>query len=197
MSFLVALVLSGKRCLVVGSGAEATRRARDLAEAGATVLVVAPEPSVELTELEGAGVRVERRAYQDTDVDGTWLAVLADRDELLLARVGAACAARGSLFCAIDQPGWNSFNHVAVARAGSVQVAVSTDGTAPALAKRLRDELERSFGDGGVAAFADELAALRSGAAPSERRRLLTDAAARLSLGPVSIAPETPEDTER
>lgn len=196
-SFLVALRLDGKRCLVLGSGAEAARRARELSAAGAAVVAIgaAPCPELELLASDGR-ISVERRAFVEADLDDGWLVVLADRDPELLARVGPACQARRLLFCAVDQPGHNSFNHVAVARAGRVSVAVSTDGGAPALAKRLRDELERALSAADVAGFFEELSALRARTAPAERKRVLTEAAGRLSLTGIEIARDPGGDAE-
>ncbi|MCC6900723.1 MAG: hypothetical protein IT377_17210 [Polyangiaceae bacterium] len=183
MSFIVALMLAGKRCLVLGSSPEAARRAGDLVSADASVTVVAPEPCPELERLAASGrIALERRAFDGGDLDDTWLVVLADRDPALLSELGPRCTLRRILLCAVDQPGHNGFHHVAVARAGAVSVAVSTDGQVPALAKRLRDELERAFAAVDVAGFARRLAELRAATDPELRSRVLGDAVARLRV---------------
>lgn len=188
-SFLLALRLDGKPCLVIGSSSEAARRARDLAEAGAFVTVVGPAPCPELEELSANGrVALVRRELALGDVDGSWLVVLADRDPGVLERVGPRCAALRVFFCAVDQPGYNSFHHVALAKSGPLTVAVSTDGAAPALAKRLRDELDRALTGAGAARFAEHLSELRARTEPADRRQALTGEVARLEVS-VRIAP--------
>ena len=156
--FPVALRLRHRRCLVVGAGEEATARTRALAEAGAEV------------------VRVER--FSPTDLDGVWLAVLADRNQELADRMAAECEARRIFFVAVDDPRVGSFSHLALARAGSVVVAIGTNGEAPALARRLRELFQALFERAGLAAFAERHSALRQ-ATPSELRRDVLGADAR------------------
>lgn len=183
MSFIVALQLAGKRCLVIGSSSEAARRARDLAAADAAVTVIAPAPCPELELLAASGrIALERRGFDPGDLGEAWLVVLADRDAALLSELGPRCTQRRIPLCAVDQPGHNGFHHVAVAQAGSVRVAVSTDGQAPGLAKRLRDELERALSEADVAGFARNLSELRAATEPAERKRVLGEVAARLRV---------------
>ena len=191
-SFLLALQLSGKPCLVIGSGSEAARRARDLATAGALVTVVALTPCPELEHLAaGESIALERRDLDLADLDGRWLVVLADRDPTLLEQVGPRCSALRIFFCAVDQPGHSSFHHVALARSGRLSVAVSTDGAAPALAKRFRDELERALGQADAASFTEHLAELRARTQPKTRGREHGAEAARPEP-PALIAPPRP-----
>lgn len=154
--FPVGLRLSGLPCLVIGTGAEAEARARALAEAGAVVRAV--------------------EEFREADLDGIWLAVLTDMDAALAARVHGAAASRRVFFCAVDQPEFCTFTHLALARAGDVTIAVSTDGTAPSLSSRLRAELERLISASRLGEFAARLAALRDRTPPSDRRRVLGDA---------------------
>ncbi len=148
--FPVALKLRGRRCLVVGSSEEAATRARALAEAGAEV--------VELTQ------------FSPADLDGVWLAVLADRDPELADRLDRACEERRIFFAAVDDTRVGSYSHLAIARAGSVVAAIGTHGEAPALARRLRELLQGLFERAGLAEFAERHAELRR-ATPSDRRR--------------------------
>ncbi len=179
-SFLVALQLQDRRCVVLGGSEEAALRARNLARAGARVRVIAAEPCAAL--LRQSEIELERRAYEATDLDGAFLVVLADRDAELLSHVGPDCQARGIPFCAVDQPGYNSFHHVGVARAGPLSVGVSTDGTAPALGRRLRAELERSFAEAQLGDFARHVAELRAKTPAQDRRERLGREVERLRL---------------
>ena len=148
--FPVALRLEGRRCLVVGTNEDATARARALGEAGAAVVLA--------------------REFSAADLEGTWLAVLADREPELAQRMHRECEARRIFFCAVDEPTVGSFAHLALARAGSVTAAIGTNGEAPALARRLRELLQDLFDRAGLAAFAARHAELRQ-RTPSERRR--------------------------
>ena len=162
--FPIALKLRERRCLVVGDGSDAASRAQALADAGAEVLLVKPSD------------------YVTTDLDGVWLAVLTERNAELAARLTADCEARQTFFCAVDQPAFGSFAHVAIARAGSLFVGIGSSGRAPALARRLRQLLQALFDRSGLAAYAEELAELRERTAPADRPRVLNAAVEALEL---------------
>jgi precorrin-2 dehydrogenase/sirohydrochlorin ferrochelatase len=177
--FPVALVLEGRPCLVVGSGTEAAQRADALFRAGAVVTVVAEQPEPELLRLAQNGHLVlERRAFVAVDLDGKWLAVLTDTDMELADRVSRAAAERRVFFSAVDQPKVSSYLHVALARAGSLVAAISTAGSAPALGRRLREELERIFDEAGLADFVDRVSRLRQQTPSASRRQVLGAAVA-------------------
>jgi siroheme synthase-like protein len=179
IAFPIALHLEGKPCLVVGSNEEAAERARALSDVGAQVEVVTLRPGLSLTAVIGSrGLVHHQREFMPSDLDGKWLAVLTDRDLALGAAMAEAAEQRRVLFCATDQPQNNSFSHMAQARAGIVTVSISTNGRAPALGRRLREELSRVLGDAGLARFADELAELRERTPSAERHDVLGAAVA-------------------
>lgn len=182
-SYPIALHLEGKACLVVGSNEEAAERARSLSDAGAKLEIISERPGLGLTALINARSLVHhQRAFQAADLDGKWLAVLTDRD-LELGRVMAAAAeARHVLFCATDQPQNNSYSHMAQARAGLVTVAISTNGRAPALGRRLREEFARVLLEAHLASFVEELAELRERTPPEQRRDVLGKAVAEVQF---------------
>lgn len=139
--------------------------------------IVAEAPCVELEALaRELGLTLARRGFVPADLEEKWLVVLVDRDLELGARMAALCEAERVLFCATDQAQANSFSHMALARAGLVTVAIGTNGRAPALGRRLREELTRLFAESGLAAFAERLARLRE-ATPAEKRREVLSAA--------------------
>jgi len=187
--FPLALELEGRSCVVMGSGQEAIRRARALLEAGAVVELVAESPSSELRSFaEEHGVELSVRRPRASDLDSRWVAVLAERDPELARELGAAADERRVWFCAVDDPGASSYAHMAQARAGLVTVSVSTSGKAPALGRRLAEELRRVFDEAALAAFAGELAELRERTPSAERARVLGDAVAGVAFeGPLRL----------
>lgn len=169
----LSLSLDGRRCLVLGGGGEAALRAGNLLEAGAHVLLVADEAVPGLEQLGGERLRVERRAYHEGDLDEVWLVVQVSTDPALAARVARDCSARRIFFCAVDQPEHSSYSHLALARAGSLTLAVGTEGRAPALGRKLRQELSRLLDEAGAADEVEALAALRESTPRAERREVL------------------------
>lgn len=162
-AYPVVLDLHGVDVLVVGAGPVAARKVAGLAAAGAAVTVVAPQMSADM-EAEVAAGRVatlHRRPYEPDDVARARLAVTATGEPAVDAAVAADATAAGVWVNAADQRDDCTFILPAIARAGRVTVAVSTDGASPALARRLRDRAGELLGDD-VAALADELAAARA-----------------------------------
>lgn len=178
----LSLSLDGRLCLVIGGGAEAALRAGNLLEAGAHVLVLAEEGVPGLSELGGEHLQVERRAYQTADLDGVWLVVQVVTDSTLAARVASDCNERRIFFCAVDQPPHSSYSHLALARAGSLTLAVGTEGRAPALGRKLRQELSRLLEEAHAADEVEALAALRERTPRAERREVLGRAVADVEI---------------
>jgi len=140
----VNLVLTGRRCLVVGGGSVATRKVEGLLAAGAVVHVVAPEIAKEIRAL--AGVTFDERPYETRDLEGAWLVVAATGDPDVNATVRKDADAAHLWLNAADDPASCSFTLPAVTRQGPVTVAVSTAGHSPALAKWLKGQVEDLIG---------------------------------------------------
>lgn len=139
--------LAHQRCLVVGGGTVALRKVEGLVAAGAQVTVVAPEADEGLLTLAASGVvHLEDRAYESRDLDGTFLVIAATDDRTVNHAVSAGAMSRGLLVNVVDDPDASNFIVPAVVRRGELTVAVSTGGASPALARRLREELEVRFG---------------------------------------------------
>lgn len=139
----VNLVLSGRRCLVVGGGSVAARKVRGLLAAGATVHVVAPEVCAPIRDL---GVSFDERPYGAGDLDGAWLVVAATGSPEVNSAVRADADAAHLWLNAADDPSSCSFTLPAVTRQGSVMVSVSTSGKSPALASWIRDQVAGMLG---------------------------------------------------
>lgn len=146
--FPAFLHLEGKRCLVVGGGAVAEQKVRSLLDAGARVLVVCPAIRAEgLRTLAAAGAVEHRpRDFEEADVEGAALVIGATDRGAVNAAVAAAARRRGIWVNIADTPAECDFIAPAVVRRGRLQIAISTGGASPALAKRLRQEIEREIG---------------------------------------------------
>ncbi len=134
--------VAGRRCVVVGGGGVAARKARGLLEHGAEVVVVSPEVR---PELENADVEILRRPYEAGDLEGAFLAFAATDSRGVNAAVSLEANQRGIAVNVADKPTEGDFALPATLRRGGLQVAVSTGGASPTLARRIKEELELVF----------------------------------------------------
>ena len=139
--------LDGRRCLVVGAGTVAEAKIESLLLAGASVHTVAPKATPKVREWARNG-RIEwrARAYVPGDLAGAFLVITATGSPALHDDIYAEAQSRGVLCNAVDEPQRCDFYFPAVVRRGELQIAISTGGLSPALAQRLRKELEQQFG---------------------------------------------------
>lgn len=162
----VFMDLEGRRCVVVGGGEVANRKARKLLQARAEVVVISPEVK---PELESVAVELLRRPYEDGDLEGAYLAFAATDSREVNAAVALEARAKSIPVNVADLPSEGSFAVPAVLRRGRMQLAVSTGGASPSLARSIRDELDNLF-DPEWAGLVEELAvARRSGEKADER----------------------------
>jgi len=182
----VFLNLEGRLCVVVGGGGVAERKVEALLTAGARVKVIAPEATPRIEEWAQEGlVELERRPYREGDLSGAWLVVAATDDPEVQKAVFEE-AEKNRLFCnVVDKPERCSFIVPSVVRRGRLQLAISTSGASPAVARRIRERLEEEFGPEWEA-YLELMARWRkeilSRDLPEERRReILT----RLAMAPI------------
>jgi siroheme synthase-like protein len=163
----VFLRLRGRRCLVVGGGAVAERKVAGLLAAGAAVTVLSPALTRGLGRLVAAGrIRHLARRYAVGDLAGFDLALAAARDSRVNRTVAREGRRRGVWVNAADDPARCHFILPALLCRGSLLVAVSSQGTSPALAGLVRDEIARWIGADYAA-----LARVAAGARRRWRRR--------------------------
>lgn len=160
--FQASLDLEERPCLVVGGGHEAEEKASRLLDTGARVTVVSPAVTPQLAAWAADRViSLKRRCFDPEDLDGIYLAVNTVKSDPTLSRqIYELCEAQRILISAYDQPEDSNFVMVALVRSGRLRLAVATGGASPALAGRLRAELEQVFGDE-FAAFVEYLAEQR------------------------------------
>jgi siroheme synthase-like protein len=155
--YMACLDLRDRDCLVVGGGRVATEKVHGLLACGADVTLVAPEVE---PELAASRVTVHTRPFTDSDVVGRFLVVAATNDRRVNARVSSTAERRNTLCNVADDPELCSFILPAVVRRGPIVVGVSTGGASPALAQRIRDDVDGLLGPE-HAELAERLAALR------------------------------------
>ena len=139
--------LETRRCVVVGGGAVAARKLAGLLAAGARVTVISPELSTEVeSRAADRQITVLRRAYEPGDLSGAFLVIAATDDPPTNAAVWDEARQLGCLINAVDDPAHSNFILPAVVRRGEVNLAISTGGASPTLARRLREQLETQVG---------------------------------------------------
>src|SRR5262245_42716640 len=156
--FPLFLDLSGKPVLLVGGGSVAARKFALLGEAGAVVTVVAPRLGDELGDALSRGALTHvAREFSVPDVGGQWLVVAATDDRAVNAAVSEAANASRIPCNVVDDRELSSFIMPAIIDRSPVQIAVSTGGTSPVLARLIRERLETLLDSslGPLAAFAD------------------------------------------
>jgi len=156
--FPLFAVLRDRRVLVVGGGAVARRKTEALLAAGARVVVGAPALEPVLAQWK-ADRRIEHRngAFEAHWLDDAWLAIAATDDAATNRAVVAAADARRIFANAVDDAGLSRFHVPARVERGPLQIAISSGGGAPMLARLVRERLEIQF-DESFGALADLLA---------------------------------------
>ncbi len=135
----VMLRLQGRAVLVVGAGAIAASKVASLLEAGARVTVVAPEVEATLKERARRGeIELLREEVVAHHLDGMWLVIGASGVDTVDRWLAEECDRRRIFLNAVDRPPACTFYVPSVVREDPILVAISTDGTSPALAGRLR-----------------------------------------------------------
>ena len=145
--FPIFLKLEGRRCLVVGAGTVAEGKIRGLLESGALIEVVAPKAVFQVRRWEWEGkLTWKPRSFDPRDLDNVSIVIAATNSQELNSQIFREARLRNVLCNAVDDPENCDFYYPAVVKRGDLQIAISTNGRSPALAQRLRQELEEQFG---------------------------------------------------
>jgi precorrin-2 dehydrogenase len=171
------LDLRGRPCLVIGGGAVAERKALSLIEAGAEVTIVSPSLTHRLKELSVSGKITHRQKnFDEQDLAHEALVVAATGSPDVNVFAARACKKRHILVNVAAPPEESTFIVPSLVERGELLIAVSTAGASPALAKRIRQELERQYGTE-YELFLEKLSAIRASVQETvpdeqERRRI-------------------------
>ena len=141
--FPIALNLEGLLCVVVGGGQIAAHRIFLLLECGAEVRVVAPNIREDILV---SNLEARCKDFEPGDLDGAYLAIAATDNSQTNSVVVAECRKRGILCCNTETAEAGDFIIPSTARRGDLRISITTGGASPALAKRIRDQIEEQFG---------------------------------------------------
>ncbi len=140
------LDVRGRQAIVIGGDRVAAEKAAALAASGAFVSVLSQEFCAELLALaEQKRVTLRRKAYEPGDLADAFVVIAATNDLQLIQAIWAETQERGQPVNIVDVPEYCSFILPSVLRRGQLTIAVSTEGTNPGLAKRIRQSLEELF----------------------------------------------------
>ncbi|HEX4029516.1 MAG TPA: siroheme synthase CysG [Terracidiphilus sp.] len=144
MSFLpIFLKLEGRRCLLVGAGTVALEKIGSLLRTGAVLRVVAPEARDEVSALAREGkLEWVRKTFEPADLDGQFVAITATNVPAVNESVYRSAVERGIACNSVDDIPNCDFYFGSVVSRGDLQIAISTAGESPALAQRLRREID-------------------------------------------------------
>ena len=180
--FQVTLNLEGRQCLVIGGDEEAVEKITRLLDAGAKVTVVHPTLHVDLRKLTASGKIIHRgRNFRSTDAQDCAVILNVLKDDLALAKsLYELAKTERFLVWSMDQADYSTLLMPALVQRGPLRMAITTSGTAPALARVFRENLESVF-DEEFDQFLDWLGALREELKKTEssdrrRRERLLDA---------------------
>ena len=144
--FPIFLRLDGRKCVVVGAGNIAAQKLETLLDSGADLLIIAPVASSEIQDLARNGrVTWTQTEFAPEHLQGASLVIAATGNPAVNDAVYRAAQQHGVLCNSVDEPERCDFYYPALVRRGDLQIAISTAGKSPALAQRIRKELEEQF----------------------------------------------------
>ena len=137
------LDVKDRLCVIIGGGQVAAGKIASLLECGAQIKMISPEVTDEVQGMADAGIlRLEKREYQLGDLDGAFVAIAATDSNLANRQIAREAEKGNVLLNVVDITHLCTFIAPSVVRKGNVTVAISTGGLSPALARKLREELQ-------------------------------------------------------
>jgi len=191
-NFPLFMSLQGRRALVVGGTDAAARKIELLLSAGAQVALIAETVTGEIAQLIADGrIAWAGRTFEAGELEGVSIVIVACADAVLQGCVSRAAQVRGVPVNVVDTPALSSFIMPSIVDRGPITIAISTGGAAPALARKLRAEIERALpaAIGRLARFAEIFRAqVRRTLAEPRARRLFWDRVFDGRIGELALA---------
>ncbi|HET8775857.1 MAG TPA: bifunctional precorrin-2 dehydrogenase/sirohydrochlorin ferrochelatase [Thermoanaerobaculia bacterium] len=167
----IYLDIEDRGVVIIGGGNVCARKAETMMKYGARVTVVSPAFTDEIEGWARDGrLALKRKAYDASDLDGATIVIASTDEQSVNEQIAADCRARRIPVNVVDVTPLCEFIVPAIIEQGSIQIAVSTGGKSPALARTLKEDLQRAVGPE-YAEVNDVLGTLRDGA----KRVLPTD----------------------
>lgn len=142
----VFLDIRGKDCLVVGGGPVGVRKALALEKSGARVTIISDRFSGMSDQFKGTSICFVKKEYEKKDVNDRFLVFAATNNADLNQRIKMDAAGFNILCNIADAPDSSDFLVPSTVDRGKLVLAVSTSGSSPAMARKIRQDLERQFG---------------------------------------------------
>jgi len=159
--YLISVLLQNRRVAVIGGGNVAERKIMSLLDTGAKVTVIAPEVTEKIKSLANEGkLSLKQRDFIDGDIERNFFVIVSTDSDEVNRRISRLAREKGVLVNCVDTPEECDFFVPSFFRRGSLTLAISTGGKIPALAKKIRRELQILYGKE-FAAYIDSLAEAR------------------------------------
>jgi siroheme synthase-like protein len=184
----IFLDIEERDVLIVGGGNVCARKAETMLRYGARVTIVAPDFNEEIESWARDGkLALRRKMYEERDLDGASIVIASTDSEAVNEEIARDCRARKIPVNVVDVTPLCEFIVPAIVERGSIQIAVSTGGSSPAIARTLKEDLQRLIGPE-YAEVNDLLGSLRDAAKKTlptdvDRKRFFDGIVARDILG--------------
>jgi len=200
--YIACLRLSGRRCLVIGGGEIGLEKVEGLLACDGQVTLIAPEAEPALAEYAREGsITWEQRAYEGpADLEGAFMAIAATNDSEVNIAVFEDAERRAMLVNIVDVPPLCNFILPAIVRSGPLAIAISTAGASPALAKRMKREIQDQFGEhyARLAVLLNEVRGWAKGTLPTyQDRKMFFEDIVNGSPDPVGLLRDGDEEAVR
>lgn len=160
----IFLDIEDRSVVIIGGGEVCARKAETMMKYGARVTVVSPAFTAEIEQWAREGkLAIREKRYEPTDLEGANIVIASTDDTAVNEQIAADCRARRIPVNVVDVTPLCEFIVPAIIEKGSVQIAISTGGKSPALARTLKEDLHRSIGPE-YAEVNDVMGTLRDGA---------------------------------
>ncbi len=148
----VNLNIADKKVLVVGGGSVASRKVERLHERGADITVIAPEISEEIKKLaDKSAIKIIERGYETGDEKGAFAVFYAvsagEGNSKMEKKLYERCVKKNILINVADKPDFCTFTLPALVSRGEFDIAIFTSGHSPRLARKIREDLEKVYGE--------------------------------------------------